>query len=260
MAPASPPIIPQPAGGGDRNAIPLYRFPRQKVTHHFIREMPLRVSALRTLGAQANVFAIESFMDELARAAGADPVAFRLAHLDDPRAKAVIELAAKNANWVAGATGGNGRGRGVGFAQYKNHASYVAVIAEVETDRNTGAIKVVKVTAAVDAGQIVSPDGLKNQMEGGIIQGTSWTLREQVRFNPEGIATTDWQTYPILTFPEVPEVDVTLIDRPGEPWLGAGEAMQGPTSAAIANAVAHASGARIRDLPLTAERFKKAVG
>jgi len=260
MAPASPPIIPQPAGGGDRNAIPLYRFPRQKVTHHFIREMPLRVSALRTLGAQANVFAIESFMDELARAAGADLVAFRLAHLDDPRAKAVIELAAKNANWVAGATGGNGRGRGVGFAQYKNHASYVAVIAEVETDRNTGAIKVVKVTAAVDAGQIVSPDGLKNQMEGGIIQGTSWTLREQVRFNPEGIATTDWQTYPILTFPEVPEVDVTLINRPGEPWLGAGEAMQGPTSAAIANAVAHASGARIRDLPLTAERFKKALG
>jgi CO/xanthine dehydrogenase Mo-binding subunit len=179
MTPASPPIIPQPAGGGDRNAIPLYQFPRQKVTHHFIKEMPLRVSALRTLGAYANVFAIESFMDELARAAGADPIEFRHVHLNDPRAKAVINLAAKNANWVKGAKGSDGRGRGIGFAQYKNHATYVAVIADVETDRSAGAIKVVRATAAVDAGQIVNPDGLKNQMEGGIIQSGAGPSRNR---------------------------------------------------------------------------------
>jgi nicotinate dehydrogenase subunit B len=259
MKPASPEVIPLPAGGGDRNAIAIYDIPGKRMTQHFVPEMPLRVSALRTLGAYANVFAIESFMDELAMAASVDPVEFRLRHLSDARAKAVIEAAARSAGWQAGVTRGESRGRGFGFAHYKNHAAYVAVVAEVEVDRTTGTVRVLKAFCAADAGQIVNPDGLKNQMEGGVVQSTSWTLKEQVNFDRERILSRDWQSYPILTFPEVPEVEVALIDRPGEPWLGAGEAASGPTAAAIANAVAHATGARIRDLPLTPERVKAAL-
>jgi len=258
--PAPPHNIPQPAGGGDRNAVPLYAFPRQRVVNHLIKEMPLRVSALRTLGAYANVFALESFMDEVALAAGADPVAFRLAHLTDPRAKAVIEAAAKTAGWQPGQKGGDGKGRGVAFAKYKNLATYVAVIADVEVDRASGAVRVPRVFAAADAGLIINPDGLANQIEGGIIQSTSWTLKEEVRFNPDGIQSRDWQSYPILTMPEVPKVQVELINRPTERALGAGEASQGPTVAAIANAFAHATSHRLRDLPLSSARVKAALG
>ena len=182
--PTSPP---QPAGGGDRNAIPLYDFPNQRVVHHFIQDMPIRVSALRTLGAYANVFALESFMDELAAAAGADPVAFRLAHMKDPRARAVIEAVAKKAGWKPGEKGDGTRGRGIGFAKYKNLACYVAVVAEVEVDRASGAVRVPRAWAAVDAGLIINPDGLINQIEGGIIQSASWTLQEEVRFDKNGI-------------------------------------------------------------------------
>jgi len=259
MRPASPEVIPLPAGCGDRNAIAIYDVPGKRMTQHFIPEMPIRVSALRTLGAYANVFAIESFMDELAAAAGTDPLKFRLDHLSSQRAKAVILTAADKAGWQAGVAGTGTRGRGIGFAHYKNHATYVAVVAEVEVDRGTGAARVLKVSCAADAGQIVNPDGLKNQMEGGIVQSTSWTLKEQVTFDRERILSRDWQSYPILTFAEVPEVEVVLIDRPAEPWLGAGEAASGPTAAAIANAVAHATGARIRDLPLLPDRVKAAL-
>jgi CO/xanthine dehydrogenase Mo-binding subunit len=258
--PAPPHNIPQPAGGGDRNAVPLYAFPRQRVVNHLIKEMPLRVSALRTLGAYANVFALESFIDELALAAGADPVAFRLAHLTDPRAKAVIEAVAKKADWQPGQKGGDGKGRGVAFAKYKNLATYVAVIADVEVDRASGAVHVPRVFAATDAGLIINPDGLANQIEGGIIQSTSWTLKEEVRFNQDGIQSHDWQSYPILTMPEVPKVQVELINRPTERSLGAGEASQGPTVAAIANAFAHATSRRLRDLPLSSARVKAALG
>jgi CO/xanthine dehydrogenase Mo-binding subunit len=258
--PAPPHNIPQPAGGGDRNAVPLYAFPRQRVVNHLIKDMPLRVSALRTLGAYANVFALESFMDELALAAGIDPVAFRLAHLTDPRAKAVIEAVARKADWQPGQRGGDGKGRGIGFAKYKNLATYVAVIADVEVDRASGAVRVPRVYAAADSGLIINPDGLANQIEGGIIQSTSWTLKEEVRFNTDGIQSHDWQTYPILTMPEVPSVQVELINRPTERALGAGEASQGPTVAAIANALAHATSRRIRDLPLSSARVKAALG
>jgi CO/xanthine dehydrogenase Mo-binding subunit len=258
--PAPPHNIPQPAGGGDRNAVPLYAFPRQRVVNHLIKEMPLRVSALRTLGAYANVFALESFMDEVALAAGADPVAFRLAHLTDPRAKAVIEAVAKKADWQPGQKGGDGKGRGVAFAKYKNLATYVAVIADVEVDRASGAVRVPRVFAAADSGLIINPDGLANQIEGGIIQSTSWTLKEEVRFNPDGIQSRDWLSYPILTMPEVPKVQVELINRPAERSLGAGEASQGPTVAAIANAFAHATARRLRDLPLSSARVKAALG
>jgi nicotinate dehydrogenase subunit B len=191
LAPGPPHDIPQPAGGGDRNAIPLYAFPRQRVVNHLVPEMPVRVSALRTLGAYANVFALESFMDELAAAAGADPVEFRLRHLADPRAKAVIEAAAAKAGWRRGRRGDrrHGHGRGIGFAQYKNRATYVAVIADVEVDRASGEVRVVRAHAAADAGMIVNPDGLANQIEGGVIQGTSWTLREAIAFDRERILT-----------------------------------------------------------------------
>ncbi len=260
LAAPAPTPIPLPAGGGDRNAIPLYEFPRQHVTHHFIPEMPLRVSALRTLGAYANVFAIESFMDELAAAAGVDPVEFRLRHLKDDRARAVIARAAEKAGWQARHQGDGERGRGIGFAKYKNLATYVAVVADITVDRASGAVRVIKATAAADAGEIVNPDGLSNQIEGGIIQATSWTLKEQVGFDRQRITARDWQSYPILTFPEVPVVEVALIDRPEERSLGAGEAASGPMAAAIANAVAHATGKRLRDLPLTPERVKAALG
>jgi CO/xanthine dehydrogenase Mo-binding subunit len=257
--PARPKNIPQPAGGGDRNAVPLYDFPVQKIVNHLIPAMPIRVSALRTLGAYANVFALESFMDELALAAGVDPVEFRLRHLKDARARAVIEKAAAMAGWKPGAAGDGVRGRGIGFAKYKNLSTYVAVVAEVEVDRASGALRVSRAFAAADAGQIINPNGLANQIEGGVIQSTSWTLKESVRFDRSGIQSRDWLSYPILTFPDVPTVEVALIDRPEERSLGAGEAAQGPAAAAIANALHHACGARVRELPLAPARVKAAL-
>jgi CO/xanthine dehydrogenase Mo-binding subunit len=256
--PAPPRAAPQPAGAGDRNAIPLYDLPRQRITSHLIVEMPLRVSALRTLGAYANVFAIESFMDELAAAAGADPVEFRLAHLKDPRAKAVIEAVAKAADWKGGQGTGTS-GRGIAFAKYKTLATYVAVIVDLELDRASGKIKVPRAYAAADAGLIINPDGLTNQIEGGIVQSTSWTLHEEVRFDRKGILSQSWDSYPILTMQEAPKTSTVLINRPNEHSLGAGEASQGPTVAAIANAFTAATSRRIRELPLHPERVKAAL-
>jgi len=250
----------QPNGAGDRNAITLYDFPRQRTTHHLIMEQPVRTSALRTLGAYANVFAIESFMDELAAAAGIDPVAFRLAHIKDERERAVIEAVAKAAAWKPGEKGDGRRGRGIGYARYKTVATFTAVIAEVEVNRTTGVVKVTRIWAAADSGQIINPDGLENQIEGGVIQSASWTLHEHVRFDKSGIRTEDWNNYPILTMPDVPKVQTILIDRPNERSLGAGEAAQGPTAAAIANAFAAATGKRVRELPLTPQRVKLALG
>jgi nicotinate dehydrogenase subunit B len=249
----------QPNGAGDRNAITLYDFPRQRTTHHLIMENPVRTSAMRSLGAYANVFAIESFMDELAAAAGIDPVAFRLAHIKDERERAVIEAVARAADWKPGEKGDGRRGRGIGYARYKTVATYNAVIAEVEVNPTTGIVKVPRIWTAADAGQIINPDGLTNQIEGGVIQSASWTLHEHVRFDRNGILSQDWMSYPILTMPDVPRVETVLIDRPNERALGAGEAAQGPTAAAIANAFAAATGRRIRELPLTPERVKAAI-
>ncbi len=198
-------------------------------------------------------------MDELAAAAGADPVQFRLAHLKDPRARRVLEAAAERARWQGGEKGDGSKGRGVGFAKYKNLATYVAVIAEVVVDRARGA-RVVKATAAVDAGQIINPDGLMNQIEGGIIQATSWTLKEAIAFDRRRILTKSWADYAILTFPEVPAVDIVLLDHPDERALGAGEASSGPMAAAIANAIANATGARVRAMPLTPAKIVAALG
>ena len=186
----------QPSGAGDRNAVPLYDFPRQRITHHLIDENPIRTSALRTLGAYANVFAVESFMDELAAAAGVDPVAFRLAHLKDPRSRAVIEAAAKAADWKPGEKGDGKRGRGFAFARYKSTATFVAAVVDIEIDRDSGLVRVPRAWAAVDAGQIINPNGLINQIEGGIVQSTSWTLHEQVRYDKSGILSHDWEILP----------------------------------------------------------------
>lgn len=249
----------QPTGGADRNSIPLYAFANQRVEEHIVLEPPLRNSALRSLGAQGNVFAIESFMDELALGAGANSFEFRLAHLEDPRAREAIETVRVLAGKTPMANVRGRVGRGLAFARYKNLSTYLAVVVEVTVDESSGAIRVLRAFAAVDAGQAINPDGLKNQVEGGIVQATSWTLKEQVKFSRDRIQSIDWVRYPILLFDEVPEIEVAVIDRPELPFVGAGEGAQGPTSAAIANAVADATGARIRDLPLTPERVKAAL-
>ena len=250
-APPVPRNIPQPSGGVDRNAVPLYELPHRRVVEHFIPEMPVRVSALRALGGYANSFAIESFMDELAHAAKVDPLEIRLRHLKDERARAVLEAVAKRAGWGKNepAASGVARGRGLAFSRYKNMASYIAIVADVEVDAS-GKVRVSKATAAVDAGQCINPDGLRNQIEGGMVQSTSWTLKEAVTFEGARITSRDWGGYPILRFDEVPEVDVEILDRPDEPPLGAGETAQGPMAAAIANAVFAATGIRARDLPI----------
>ncbi|MEA2950832.1 MAG: nicotinate dehydrogenase subunit [Alphaproteobacteria bacterium] len=245
---------------GNRNSKPAYKLPSARVVHHHIKAMPIRTSALRSLGAYMNVFSVESLMDELAAAAGSDPVEFRLRYLDDPRALDVIRLAAERFGWSKEKLP-QGRGRGFAYARYKNSATYVALATEVEVARDTGAIKVLRVVAATDSGQAVNPDGIRNQIEGGILQSASWTLYESVGFDKTRITSRDWRSYPILRFAAVPEtVEVHVIDRPGQPFLGAGEASQGPMAAAIANAVADATGARIRDLPLTPDRVKAALG
>jgi nicotinate dehydrogenase subunit B len=257
--PAPPIEIPLPSGGMDRNAVPYYDFPSQRITEHFLQTMPIRVSSLRSLGAFGNVFAIESFMDELAEAVGADPVDYRLRHLSDDRAKAVIRSVAERAHWQAGAKGDGTRGRGIAFVRYETTKTYIALIADIIVDRTSNVIRVERITAAADAGLITTPDGISNQIEGAIIQGTSWTLKESVRFDRERITSRDWASYPILTFPEVPEVDIVLLDRPDLPSLGAGEAALPPVPAAIANAFFNATGKRLRDLPFGPDRVKAAL-
>jgi CO/xanthine dehydrogenase Mo-binding subunit len=264
--PTFPSDVPLPNGGSDRNAIPLYDFPNQRILKHFMPDAPLRTSSLRTLGAYANVFAIESLMDEIAAVAAVEPVEFRLRHLRDERARTVIEAAARNSSWRPSALGDGGRGtggtfagRGIGFARYKNHACYCAVVAEVEVDRSSGIVRVTRAWSAVDAGLAVNPDGIVNQIEGGLIQSASWTLKEALKVDRSGIQTKSWIDYPILRFSEVPTVDVEVIQRPTEASLGVGEGAQGPAGAAIANAFAAATGRRLRDIPFTPERVRAAL-
>jgi CO/xanthine dehydrogenase Mo-binding subunit len=241
IAPAVNP--PLPAGGGDRNALPGYDFPDLRVVNHYVREMPLRGSSLRSLGGFGNVFAIESFMDECALAAGSDPVSFRLKHLKDPRARAVLEKISPH--WKKGA------GHGIAFAKYKNLGAYCAVLAEVEAGGRE--LRVKRLVAAVDVGLPVNPDGVVNQIEGGCIQAASWTLKEAWRPGVLG-----WEDYPILKFSEVPRVEVILMESTF-PSVGAGECTMGPVAAAIANALHDALGVRVRELPLTADNITRAV-
>jgi CO/xanthine dehydrogenase Mo-binding subunit len=254
LPPSADPAL---AGGGGtaRNAVPLYVIPRRSIRAHRALKTPIRTSALRTLGAYLNVFAIESFIDEIAASAGRDALEYRLAHLTDPRAREVVERAAQAAGWP-GQPAEDGVGLGLGFARYKDRGAYCAVVAEVEAVHD---IRVRRLTIAVDVGRVVNPDGVANQIEGGAVQSVSWTLKERVRFDRTRITSDDWESYPILRFTEVPEVVVEVIDRPDEPSVGSGEAAQGPTAAALGNAVAAAVGVRVRDLPITTERIVAAM-
>jgi CO/xanthine dehydrogenase Mo-binding subunit len=240
--------------GSTRNAVPGYDIPDLEVVRHRLLTMPVRTSSLRSLGAFLNVFAIESFMDELAECAGADPLAFRLAHLTDPRAVRVLEEVAALSGW-AGRARAEGTGYGLGWARYKGLAGYCAAAAEVEAESD---VRVRRLWLAVDVGTVINPDGVINQVEGGAVQSTSWATRERVTFDRARITSVNWDTYPVLRFTEVPEVAVRIVPS-GEPSTGAGEVAQGPVAAAIGNALADAVGVRVRDLPLTPEQVIRAI-
>jgi nicotinate dehydrogenase subunit B len=253
--------IPMPEGDASRNSNPLYSLANVHVTFHYLPEMLMRVSSLRSLGAHLNVFSIESMFDELASAGGVDPLALRLTHMKEERARAVMQTAAERFGWSHRPRGDGRRGCGFAFARYKNIGAYCAVVLEIEVERETGAIAIPRVVAAIDSGQAVNPDGIRNQVEGGIIQSLSWTSREAIRFDATRRTSFDWSSYSIIRFSDVPQtIEVHIINRPGSPFLGTGEAAQGPAGAALANALADATGIRLRDLPLSPRRVKAAIG
>lgn len=258
LPPWGPPVDPPPARGygGARNAFPYYAVGETHLRHHLTERAPVRTSALRGLGALPNVFAIEALMDELAVHARVDPLAYRLALLEDERARAVLERAAELAGWSDRGDGGEGRGLGIAFARYKNTAAYAAVACAVTVAEE---VRLDGVWAVADAGLSVNPNGIRNQLEGGCVQGASWALKEAVVLDRRGIASTDWESYPILRFSEIPEIKAEVLDRPNDPSLGVGECTVGPTAAAIGNAVAHALGRRIHDMPLTRDRVMAAL-
>lgn len=238
-------------GGSDRNSIPEYVIPVKRIESHRLYEMPLRTSALRALGGHPNVFAIESVMDELAELVGRDPIEFRLAHLEDPRSRTVVERCIADAHWW-GKEKAEGEGHGFGYARYKHSGAWCAVAVRLLLEDR---IRVTDASVAVDVGLAVNPDGVRNQIEGGLIQSCSWTLNEAVTFTETEVTTRSWEDYPILSFSDAPNIICTVIDRSGEPSLGAGEASIGPTAAAIGNAVYDAVGVRVRDMPITFDKI-----
>lgn len=248
------------------NAAIIYTVPNAHVQVHHVDNRMLRTSHLRTPGRMQNTFANEAFIDELAAAAGADPVRFRLEHLDDARGQTVIATAARLASWDTRPSpnrehrsGDVARGRGIAYVKYNNAITYVALVTEVEVNRKTGKIRVTRAWCGHDCGQVINPDGTVNQIEGGIVQTISRTLLEEVKFDRERVTTVDWNSYPILRFPDVPEVHVELINRPGEtPW-GAGEMAATVVPAAISNAVYDAVGVRMRSVPFTSGRVLAAM-
>ncbi len=242
-------------GGSQRNAVPLYAIPNRSIRKHRILTAPLRTSSMRSLGAIGNVFAIESFMDELAAHSGQDALAFRLRHLADERARAVLERVAGLCGWAT-RTSREGVGLGLAFARYKNTGGYCAVAAEVNV---TDEPRATRLWIAADLGEVINPDGAINQIEGGAIQSVSWAMKEEVRFSRHALECGSWDSYPILRFSDVPEVAVALMKRPDEPPLGAGEVAQGPTAAALANAIFAALGIRVRQMPFTRERLLAAM-
>ena len=242
-------------GGADRNAVPGYALANVNVINHRLMVMPLRTSAMRGLGAFANVFAIESFMDEMAIATNQDPLAFRLRHIQDERAKDVLQTVVQRSKWWSSACE-EGVGHGMAWARYKNTGAWCAVLARVEVGEQ---VRVLNLDLAVDVGMVVDLDGVINQTEGGALQSLSWTLKEQVNFDTQHVTSRDWVNYPILRFNEVPEVCVHVLDRPDKAPLGAGEAAQGPVAAALANAVSQALGLRLRQLPLTPDQLLMAI-
>jgi nicotinate dehydrogenase subunit B len=252
--------------GAERNAPTNYAFPVQRVTVHYLPNSLLRASSFRSLGGCENTFANESFMDELAATAGVDPLEYRLRYLKDPRERMVLEAAAERAGWqVRPAPASHKKeaelaeGRGVAFARYENDQAIVACIAEVQVELSSGVVRVERIVVAHDCGLIINPDGVKNQIEGNVIQSLSRALKEEVQFDEMGITSVDWETYPILTFSEVPEVEIVLIDRPDQPAVGAGEPSTVTTAAAVANAVFDATGVRLRRIPFTPERVRESL-
>jgi nicotinate dehydrogenase subunit B len=263
---AEPFKIPQPFpvlayhAGIHRNADPIYAFSPRRIVKHFLSDSPLRVSSLRGLGSYANIFAIESFMDELALAAGIDPLEFRLRNLADERARAVLITAAEKAGWLSPKIGRKADlGYGIALSRYKNRQCYTAACVSLRVNKTSGRIGLERAVLAVDAGQIVNPEAISSQIEGAFLQSASWTLKEQVSFDRQGIISVDWHSYPIIRFPEVPPMETVLLNRPGEPYLGVGEGAMGPAPAAIANAVYQAAGIRLRRIPFTPERVREAL-
>jgi CO/xanthine dehydrogenase Mo-binding subunit len=248
-------------GGGDRNAPVTYGIPEKRTTAHWVAGSPLRSSALRSLGGTHNTAANEWFLDEIAAATDADPVALRLRLLDDPRAVAVVETAAERAGWGMPVPEIEGllTGRGFAYVRYELDHAYVATVAEVAVDPGSGEVRVTRMVVAHDCGRIVNPDGVRAQVEGNVIQGVSRALKEQVTWDDRSVTSLTWAEYPILTFPEVPEIEVVLVDRPGESSLGAGEPAICVVPAAIGNAIFAATGARLRELPFTPERVRAAL-
>jgi nicotinate dehydrogenase subunit B len=255
------------AFGAERNARTNYGFPHQRVTVHQLANTPLRTSAFRSLGGTENTFANESFMDELAAAAGSDPVEFRLQYLSDLRQRAPIEAAAAAAGWEKHAGPGLGRsedgqvalGRGIAFAQYENDQAIVATVVELQVNLARGEVHVQRVVVAHDCGLIINPDGVRNQIEGNVVQSLSRALKEEIRFDRTRITSVDWESYPILKFSEVPEIDVILINRPDLPAVGAGEPSMVTTAPAVANAIFDATGIRLRQIPFTPAKVKAAI-
>lgn len=267
-----------------RNAPVTYNFVNNRLVRNFVKSfnlqpgtrkaaLPLtwtlpRSSALRGLGGFSNSFANESFMDELARKANADPLAFRLQHTTDVRAAAVMQAAADRAGWgrALPAPRGFAAGRGIGFLRYETLEAYAATVVEVLVNKRTGAVQVTRVVVAHDCGLIINPDGLRSQIEGNVIQGISRTLKEEVTYSGDRITSTAWEDkpgelgYAVLQFDEVPDIDIVLIDRPTEPSWGAGEATIGCLPGAIGNAICNATGARVRTLPMTPAVVKAALG
>lgn len=250
--------------GAERNAPTNYSFPVQRVTVHYLGNSLLRASSFRSLGGAENTFANESFMDELAAAAHVDPIEFRLRYLEGEREQTVLRAAAKEAGWDPRRAprvdpADLAEGRGVAFARYENDQAIVACIAEVQVERQSGKVRVTRIVIAHDCGLVINPDGVRNQIEGNVIQSLSRALKEEVQFDEFRITSVDWETYPILKFSEVPQVDIVLIDRPDEPAVGAGEPSTVTTAAAVANAIFDATGVRLRVIPFTPDRVRAAL-
>jgi len=248
-----------------QNGDPSYAAESIQVVAHWLKDAPLRPAPIRSPGKPANCFAVESFVDELAAAIGADPVEFRLRGLKDPRAIEVLKRTAALMNWqsrpyqVASASNGIARGRGISFVHYKHSETYVGMGMEVAVDRASGRIVVERVACAHDCGQIINPDGVRSQVEGSILQTISRVLMEEVKFDRSRVVSVDWSSYPILRFSGVPKIDIDLIDRPTQPPLGAGEAACAAVGASLANAVHDATGVRLRTVPFTPDRVKAAL-
>jgi len=241
-----------------------YTFANIRASAHWLAETPFRPSWIRTPGRMQNTFGNESFADELAVAAGIDPFEFRLKNIKDPRGAELLLALAELANWKPqasrpAASGDVARGRGLAYVKYELVRTYVGAVADVEVDLKTGKVTVTKFYVAHDCGQIINPDGLRNQIEGNVVQTVSRTLIEEVTFDRSRVTSVDWASYPILKFPDVPDVAIKLIDRPTEkPW-GAGEPTAAVVPAAIANAIYNATGARVRSVPFTPTKVQTAI-